>query len=125
MMQNQLDDVCIGQISRKCDRNSVILADKYTFCRKRLFRQNNRKALKSQKHFLPYIRPNNGRNSSADTLYGRSLLSLALLVGHNANYSTYEDRTSADTNGSFRLKSQNLYITRTQGKKVSLKQRVI
>ena len=73
MMQNQLDDVCIGQISRKCDRNSVISADKYTFCRKRLFQQNNRKALKSQKHFLSNIRPNNGRNSSAEALYGRSL----------------------------------------------------
>ena len=31
--------------------------------------------IKSQKHLLPYIRPNNGRNYTADTLYGRPLVS--------------------------------------------------
>ena len=43
------------------------------FGRNKLLQQNNRKALKSQNHFLPNIRPNNGRNSSAEALYGRSL----------------------------------------------------
>ena len=78
MAQIQLDLSGFGWRSRNCDRNSVISADRSTFGRNKLFRQNNRKALKSQKHLLPNIRPNNCRNYSADTLYGRSLALLQL-----------------------------------------------
>ena len=63
-----------GQVEN-CERNSVISADRSTFGRNKLFWQNNRKVLESQKLLLLNIQPNNGRNYSADTLYGRSLLS--------------------------------------------------
>ena len=64
----------LGGEVENCERNSVISADTSTFGRNKLFRQNNRKVLKSPKNLLPNIRQNNGRNYSADTLYGRSLL---------------------------------------------------
>ena len=73
MTQIQFDLRDFGWRVENCDRNSVISADRSTFGRNKLFRQNNREALKSQKDLLPNIRPNNGRNSSAEALYGRSL----------------------------------------------------
>ena len=73
MTQIQLDLSGFVWRSKNCDINSVISADRSTFGRNKLFWQNKRKVLKSQKHFLLNIRQNNGRNYLAGTLYGGSL----------------------------------------------------
>ena len=70
--EREKDDECETEIGLFLQKEAPT-AETIPFGRNKLFRQNNRKVVKSQKHLLPYIRPNNGRNYTADTLYGRSL----------------------------------------------------